>query len=91
MTILEKRKLAPERDEHLKKGEFTVLNGEYSKNFNVYVVGEKHKEAVDFITGSELMSIGDKERLERLSNELIGKDWFMTFPDFDALPLLMTE
>ena len=44
MTILEKRKLAPERDEHLKKGEFTVLNGEYSKNFNVYVVGEKHKE-----------------------------------------------
>ena len=27
MTILEKRKLAPERDEHLKKGEFTVLNG----------------------------------------------------------------
>ena len=84
MTILEKRKLAPERDEHLKKGEFTVLNGEYSKNFNVYVVGEKHKEAVDFITGSELMSIGDKERLERLSNELIGKDWFMTFPDFDA-------
>lgn len=42
------------------------------------------KEAVDFITGSELMSIGDKERLERLSNELIGKDWFMTFPDFYA-------
>ena len=42
------------------------------------------KEAVDFITGSELMSIGDKERLERLSNELIGKDWFMTFPDFEA-------
>lgn len=42
------------------------------------------KEAVDFITGSELMPIGDKERLERLSKELIGKDWFMTFPDFDA-------
>ena len=41
------------------------------------------KEAVDFITGSELMKIGDKQRLERLSNELIWKDWFMTFPDFD--------
>ena len=41
------------------------------------------KEAVDFITGKELMSIGNKERLERLSKELIGKDWFMTFPDFD--------
>ncbi len=42
------------------------------------------KEAVDFITGKELMSIGNKERLERLSKELIGKDWFMTFPDFDV-------
>ena len=29
-------------------------------------------------------TLRDKERLERLSNELIGKDWFMTFPDFDA-------
>lgn len=41
------------------------------------------KEAVDFITGKELMAVGDKERLERLSNELIWKDWFMTFPDFN--------
>lgn len=58
-------------------------NGSYcaAKNYNNNPV---IKEAVDFITGSELMSIGDKERLERLSNELIGKDWFMTFPDFDA-------
>ena len=29
-------------------------------------------------------TLRDKERLERLSNELIGKDWFMTFLDFDA-------
>ena len=62
MTILEKRKLAPERDEHLKKGEFTVLNGEYSKNFNVYVVGEKHKEAVDFI----------KVALDRSTDNVLG-------------------
>ena len=27
------------------------------------------------------MSVGDKERLERLSNELIGKDWFMKLLD----------
>ena len=40
------------------------------------------KRAVDFITGEELMKLGDKKRLERLSAELIGKDWFMTFPDF---------
>ena len=42
------------------------------------------KEAVDFITGEELKAIGDKDRLERLFNELVFKDWFMTFPDFDA-------
>lgn len=37
------------------------------------------KEAVDFITGEELKAIGDKDRLERLFNELVSKDWFMTF------------
>lgn len=41
------------------------------------------RRAVDFITGEEMMKIGDKTRLRRLSNELIGKDYFMTFPDFD--------
>lgn len=41
------------------------------------------KKAVDFITGEELLEIGNEERLTRLSNELLGKDWFMTFPDFD--------
>ena len=41
------------------------------------------KEAVDFIIGEELKAVGDKERLERLFNELVSKDWFMTFPDFD--------
>lgn len=35
--------------ENLKNGQFTVLNGEYSKNFNVYVVGEQHEEAVKYI------------------------------------------
>lgn len=42
------------------------------------------KEAVDFITGKELETIGDKQKLERLFHELVSKDWFMTFPDFDA-------
>ena len=40
------------------------------------------KRAVDFITGKELLALGDRKRLERLSAELRGKDWFMTFPDF---------
>ena len=45
----EQKKLIPERDENLKNGHFTILNGEYTKNFNVYVVGDKHKEAIDYI------------------------------------------
>ncbi len=42
------------------------------------------RSAVDFITGSELAVVGDSVRLKRLSEELKGKDWFMTFPDFDS-------
>ena len=45
----EQQKLIPARDENLKNGNYTVLNGEYTKNFNVYVVGENHKEAIDYI------------------------------------------
>lgn len=45
----EQAKLVPARDEQLKLGNFTVLKGEYTKNFNVYVVGEKHKEAIEYI------------------------------------------
>ncbi|MBP5554597.1 MAG: glycogen/starch/alpha-glucan phosphorylase, partial [Lachnospiraceae bacterium] len=41
------------------------------------------KEAVDFITGPKLLKIGDKERLERLSKELLNKDWFMTLIDLE--------
>ena len=58
-------------------------NGSYNAA-QYYNENAEIKEAVDFITGKELMAVGDKERLERLSNELIWKDWFMTFPDFDA-------
>ena len=28
--------------------------------------------------------MGKREHLERLRNELIRKDWFMTLPDFEA-------
>lgn len=42
------------------------------------------KQAVDFITGPEMLSVGSRENLERLSKELLNKDWFMTFPDFRA-------
>ena len=41
------------------------------------------KEAVDFIVGPETMKVGHKENLERLYNELLNKDWFMTLLDLE--------
>lgn len=41
------------------------------------------QKAVEFITGPQMMEIGKKENLERLSNELKKKDWFMTFLDLE--------
>lgn len=39
------------------------------------------KEAVDFIVNDKVVALGNEERLERLYNELINKDWFMTLID----------
>ena len=41
------------------------------------------QKAVEFITGPQMMEIGKKENLERLSSELKKKDWFMTFLDLE--------
>ena len=41
------------------------------------------KKAVDFLVSDEMMKVGSKENLERLYNELLNKDWFITFPDFE--------
>ena len=41
------------------------------------------KKAVDFLVSDEMMKVGSKENLERPYNELLNKDWFMTFPDFE--------
>lgn len=40
------------------------------------------KEVVDFIISDEMLKVGNEERLNRLYNELINKDWFMTLIDF---------
>ena len=31
-----------------------------------------------------MLEVGSKENLERIQNELINKDWFMTLLDFEA-------
>ncbi|MEE1046019.1 MAG: glycogen/starch/alpha-glucan family phosphorylase, partial [Clostridia bacterium] len=64
----------------------TVVERYKNKSYNAneyYSANKSIKAAVDFITGDKLLKIGDKTRLERLFNELTGKDWFMTLPDFD--------
>lgn len=42
------------------------------------------KRAVDFLTGDLMLKYGDEVLLRRLRDELIRKDWFQTFPDFNA-------
>ena len=56
--------------------------GDY-KSKDWYEKDKDLKAAVDFIVGKEMMKIGQKENLDRLYKELLNKDWFMTFPDFE--------
>ncbi len=41
------------------------------------------KEAVDFIVSKQALAVGNKENLERLYQELLNKDWFMTLLDLE--------
>ena len=54
--------------------------GTYSSK-EIYEEDALIHKLVDFITGEELLAIGDEESLTRLRRELIGKDWFMTLLD----------
>ena len=56
--------------------------GDYNAHW-YYENNERIKRAVDFIISNELLSVGNERVLHRLYNELINKDWFMTFPDFE--------
>ena len=62
--------------EHYKKADYV------SKNY--YDSDPVIKRAVDFIISKELLSIGQKENLERLYQELLNKDWFMTLLDLKS-------
>ena len=41
------------------------------------------KAAVDFIVSPKMLKIGKKKSLQRLYNELLNKDWFMTLLDLE--------
>lgn len=56
--------------------------GDYDPS-EYYEKNDRIKEAVDYITCNKMLEEGDEESLLRLRKELISKDYFMTFPDFD--------
>lgn len=57
--------------------------GDYSSR-SYYEKNPAIKRAVDFIVSETVMKVGNKENLLRLYQELLNKDWFMTFPDFES-------
>jgi starch phosphorylase len=59
---------------HYEKGDY-VSRDWYKKD-------KRLAEAVDFLISKEMVETGDKKLLKQLYDELLGKDWFMTFPDF---------
>ncbi|MDO5146713.1 MAG: hypothetical protein Q4D60_06895, partial [Eubacteriales bacterium] len=84
IMTMEQRKLIPQRDKDLKNGNFTVFNGEATKNFNIYVVGENHEEAIDYI----------KVALDRSTDNVLSfgikmgsqKKYGVTFWEEDDIP-----
>lgn len=58
-------------------------HGDYSAR-EWYEVDANIKRAIDFLTSREMLENGQQDKLERLKNELIHKDWFQTLPDFNA-------
>lgn len=56
--------------------------GDYNAHW-YYENNDRIKRAVDFIVSKEVLAVGDEWLLRRLHGELINKDWFMTFPDFE--------
>ena len=59
---------------HYEKGDYV------SKDW--YKKDKRLQKAVDFLISDEMNENGDKKLLRQLYDELLGKDWFMTFPDF---------
>lgn len=67
---------ADEVIKHYKKADY--VSKDYYKKSPVI------KETVDFIVSKQCLKVGHKENLERLYNELLNKDWFMTLIDLES-------
>ena len=62
--------------EHYKNADYVAKNW-YKKD-------KRLAAAVDFLVSEEMLEAGDRKLLQQLYDELLGKDWFMTFPDFES-------
>jgi starch phosphorylase len=62
--------------EHYKNADYVAKNW-YKKD-------KRLAAAVDFLVSEEMLEAGDRKLLKQLYDELVGKDWFMTFPDFES-------
>ena len=60
---------------HYEKADY-VSRSYYENDANI-------KRAIDFIVSDQMKAVGCAKNLERLYNELLNKDWFMTLPDFE--------
>ena len=63
----------------------TVIKHYENSDYHSYSYYEREaiRPLVDFIVSDALISLGNRERLERLFNELRNKDWFMTLLDLE--------
>ena len=63
----------------------TVIKHYENSDYHSYSYYEREaiRPLVDFIVSDTLVSLGNRERLERLFNELRNKDWFMTLLDLE--------
>ena len=62
--------------EHYKNADYVAKNW-YKKD-------KRLAAAVEFLVSEEMFEAGDRKLLQQLYDELLGKDWFMTFPDFES-------
>ena len=61
--------------EHYRKGDYV------SRAY--YDASPVIREAVDFIVGEQCMAVGHAESLNRLYQDILGKDWFMALIDLE--------
>lgn len=51
---------------------------------NIYNSSQVVRKAVDFILSDKALSLGKRENLQRLHDDLINKDWFMALLDLES-------